>query len=155
MTNSSGKELGEIDKAHVICLMYKLISSIRDSNNLSIGFHRNNEVREKDLTKNKTTKRNNHFRIFLKDVFGLAENQNNCIYGLWYELTLQRNSDNYVFCHPGGPHDAANLDSAARVVFRRYMFISSALYSEHIKSKPNIGTYCIPNTKLQRNCHIL
>ena len=47
LTSCSGKEIEEIDNAHVICLMHKLISSSRDSDDLSIGFHRSNGVREK------------------------------------------------------------------------------------------------------------
>ena len=42
LTRSSGKEIGEIDNAQFICLMHKLISSSRDSDDLSIGFHRSN-----------------------------------------------------------------------------------------------------------------
>ena len=45
----------EIDNAHVICLMHKLISSSRNSDDLSIGFHRNNGVRENKWTNNRTT----------------------------------------------------------------------------------------------------
>ena len=77
LTSSIGKEMEAIDNAHVICLMYKLISSSRDSDNLSIGFHRSNEAREKELTNNKTTKGNYHVRNYLKGVFGFAEHQVN------------------------------------------------------------------------------
>ena len=38
LTSSSGKEIQEIHNAHVICLTYKLLSSRRDSDDLSIGF---------------------------------------------------------------------------------------------------------------------
>ena len=56
LTSSSGKEIEEIDNAHVICLLHKLISSSRDSDDLSIGVHRSIEGRERKLTNNKTTK---------------------------------------------------------------------------------------------------
>ena len=42
LTSSSGKEIEKIDNAHVICSKHKLISSSRDSDDLSIGFHRSN-----------------------------------------------------------------------------------------------------------------
>ena len=58
LTGSSGKEIGGIDNAHVICSMYKLISSSRDSDGLSIGFERSIEAQEKEMTNNKTTKAN-------------------------------------------------------------------------------------------------
>ena len=64
LKSSSGKEIEEIDNAHVICLRYKLISSSRDSDDLSIGFHRSIEARERELTNNKTTKGNYHVRIY-------------------------------------------------------------------------------------------
>ena len=60
LTNSSGKEIGEIDNAHVICLLYKLISSSRDSDDLSIGFHMSNDGRERELTDNDITKGKYH-----------------------------------------------------------------------------------------------
>ena len=47
LTSSSGKEIEEKDIAHVFCLMYKVISSSRDSDDLSIGFHRSSAVRKK------------------------------------------------------------------------------------------------------------
>ena len=63
LTSSSGKERDEINNAHVICLMHKLISFSRDSDDLSIGFHRSIEARERELNNNKTTKGNYHVRI--------------------------------------------------------------------------------------------
>ena len=54
LTSSSDKGI-EIDKAHVICFMYKLLSSSRDNDDLSIGFHRNIEAGERKLTNQKTT----------------------------------------------------------------------------------------------------
>ena len=116
LTSSFGKEIEEIDKAHAICLLHKLISSSRDSHNLSIGFHRGNGVREKDLTNFKTTKGNYHVIIYSKDLFRFAEHQDNCTYGLGYKLTLQRNSDNHVLSHPAQANDAANIDLAGRVI---------------------------------------
>ena len=47
LISSSGKEIEKIDNAHVICLMHKVLSSSRDSDDLSIGFHISNGVREK------------------------------------------------------------------------------------------------------------
>ena len=58
--------------------MHKLISSSRDSDELSIGFHRSNGTRESELTNNKTTKYNYNVRNYLKDKFGFVEHQDNC-----------------------------------------------------------------------------
>ena len=88
LTSSSGREIEEIDNAHVICLMHKLISSSRDSDDLSIGFHRSNGVRERELNNNKTTEGNYHVR----------------------------NSDNHVISHPAQANDAANLALAGKVI---------------------------------------
>ena len=115
-TSSSGKETEEIDNAHVICLMHKLISSSRDSDDSSIGFLRSIEARERELTNNKSTKGNCHVRIYLKDVFGFAEHQDNCTYGLGYNLTLQRNSDNHVLSHRAAATNANNLALTGRII---------------------------------------
>ena len=116
ITTSSGKEIEETDNGHVICLMYKLISSSRDSDDLSIGFHRSNEARETELTNKKATKGKYHVRICLKDIFGFAGHQDNCTYGLGYKFTLQKNSDNHLSSHSAGAKDAANLALAGRVI---------------------------------------
>ena len=104
----------EIDNAHVICLMYKLKSSSIDGDDLSLGFHRNIEAREKRLTKNRKTKGVYHVRNYSKDVFGFAEHQDNCTCGLGYKLPLQRISDNHVLSHWAGANDAAFFLSAGR-----------------------------------------
>ena len=48
----------------------------------SIGSHRDITTRERELTTNKTSKRNYRGRIYLKDVFGFAVHQENARYGL-------------------------------------------------------------------------
>ena len=75
LTTSSGKHLREISHAHLVLLMYKLIISSEDDDDLSIGFDhsRNRRKDELSLTKNKRGKY--HLRILLKDVFGFADCQ--------------------------------------------------------------------------------
>ena len=86
LTSSTGKEKKEIDNAHDSYLMQKLLSSSRDSDDLSIGFHRNKEVREREMTNKKSTKGNYYVKIYLKQVFGFAENHYKCNYGMRYKL---------------------------------------------------------------------
>ena len=96
LTTSSGKHLENIDHAHIVSLMYKLLSSSKGSDDSSIGFDRDRGRRQRALTNNKTQKGNFHVRIYLKDVFGFAEYQEKGTYGLGYKLTLTRNTDNAV-----------------------------------------------------------
>ena len=93
-----------------------MISSSRDSDDLSIGFHRSNDARERELTNNQTTKGNYHFRIYSKDAFGFAEHQDICTFRLGYKVTLQRKTDSHVLCHPAGAIDAAKLALVERVL---------------------------------------
>ena len=76
--------------------MYKLLTSSKDNEDLSIGFDRNRDRRKRELTKNKTIKGRYHVRIYLKDFFGFAEHQEKASFGLGYRLTLTRNTDNAV-----------------------------------------------------------
>ena len=76
--------------------MYKLLTSSRGRDDLSIGFDRDRKRRQRELTNNKTQKRKFHVRIYLKDAFGFAEYQEKATYGLGYKLTLTRNIDNAV-----------------------------------------------------------
>ena len=96
LTTSSGKHLENIDHAHIVSLMYKLLSSSKESDDLSICFDRDRTRRRNELTNNKNIKGKYHVRIYLKDVFGFAEYQEKGTYGLGYKLTLTRNSDNAV-----------------------------------------------------------
>ena len=47
LTTSSWKHLEEISHAHIASLMYRLLTSSKDSNDLSIGFERNGVRRKK------------------------------------------------------------------------------------------------------------
>ena len=96
LTTSSGKHLENIDHAHIISLMYKLLTSSKGSDDLSIGFDRDRNRRQRELTNNKTQKGKYHIRIYLKDVFGFAEYHKKGTYGLDYKLTLTRNTNNAV-----------------------------------------------------------
>ena len=96
LTTSSGKHLEEISHAHIVSLMYKLLTSSKDSDVLSIGFDSNRGRRKSDLSNNKSFKGKYHIRNYLKDIFGFAEHQEKATYGLGYKLTLTRNTDNAV-----------------------------------------------------------
>ena len=96
LTTSSGKHLENIDHAHIVSLMYKLITSSKGSEDLSIGFDRDRNRRQRELSNKKTQKGKYHVRIYLKDVFGFAEYQEKGTYGLGYKLSLTRNTDNAV-----------------------------------------------------------
>ena len=60
LTTSSGKHLENIDHAHVMSLMYKLLTSSRDSDDLSIGFDRDRNRRTRELINNKNVKGKYH-----------------------------------------------------------------------------------------------
>ena len=96
LTTSSGKHLENVDHSHIVSLMYKLLTSSRQSDDLSIDFDRSRERRKQELTNNKDIKGKYHIRIYLKDIFGFAEYQQKATYGLGYKLTLTRDSDNAV-----------------------------------------------------------
>ena len=66
LTSSSGKEIEEIDNAHVICLMYNLLSSSRDSDDLLFGFHGSTDAREREVTIMETIKGIYQVRFFSK-----------------------------------------------------------------------------------------
>ena len=75
LTSSSGKHLETIDHAHIVSLMYQLLTSSRDSDDLSNCFDRNHDKRKRELTINKNVKEKYHVRSYLKDVFRFAGHQ--------------------------------------------------------------------------------
>ena len=76
--------------------MYKFLTTARGCDDLSIGFHRDRDTRQRDLTNNKKIKGKVHVRIFLKDIFGFAEHQEKATYGLGKMLTLTKKIDSAV-----------------------------------------------------------
>ena len=97
LTTSSGKHLEEINQyCNIVSLMYKLLSSSKESDDLSIRFDRSRDRRKRELTNNKILVGKYHLRIYLGDVFGFTEHQETATYGLGYKLTLTRNTDNAV-----------------------------------------------------------
>ena len=58
LTAGSGKHLEDISISHIVSLMYKLITSSKDSNDLSVGFHRSRNKRKDELALNKNIKVN-------------------------------------------------------------------------------------------------
>ena len=137
LTSSSGKHLEEISHAHIVSLMYNLLTSCKDSDDLSIGFDRNRGRRKNELTDNKTIKGKYHIRIYLKDIFGFVDHQENGTYGLGYKLTLTRNTDNAVL----------NKDNA--VVNGRVKINSLDWYVPHFS--PNLEEYTKLMTQIKKN----
>ena len=67
LQSGSGKHIEKTNHAHIVCLMYKLITSARNTDDLSIGFDRDRERRKRELTNNKNIKGKYHVTIMLKD----------------------------------------------------------------------------------------
>ena len=133
LTTSPSKHLEEISHAHIVCLMYKLLTSCKDSDDLSIGFDRNRRRRKNELTNNKNIKGKYHIRIYLKNIFGFAEHQEKGTYGLGYKITLTRNTDNAILNKDNTvvigrvktnsldlyvPHYSANLEEYNKLMFQ-------------------------------------
>ena len=96
LTTSSGKHLEGISHAHIVSSMYKLITSAIGFDDLSVGFDRSYDRRQRKISNNKNIKGKVHVRVLLKDVFGFAEHEEKTTYGLGYILTFARNSDTAV-----------------------------------------------------------
>ena len=75
VTTSSGKHLQNVKHSHIAGLMYKLSTTARACNDLSIGFDRTRDTRQRELNNNKKIKGKYHVRIYLKDKFGYAQHQ--------------------------------------------------------------------------------
>ena len=112
-TASSGKHLEDFSHAHIVSLMYKLITSARDTDGLNIGFDRDSYRRKPELINIETIKGKYHVRNMLKDVFGFAEHEKRATYGLGYKLNLTRNSYNSVV-------KKANATNNARIKINRF-----------------------------------
>ena len=81
LTSSNGKDIEDIDHAHIACLMYKLITSSKYNDDLSIGFDRDPDRKQRELSNNKNIKGKHHVRIMLRDIFGNEQHQQKATYG--------------------------------------------------------------------------
>ena len=106
LTYSSGKHLEDFSHALIVSLMYKLITSSKDSDDLSIGFDRRRDRRIQELTNVKNIEGKYHLRIMLKDVSGFAEYQEKATSGLGFRLTLTINTDYAVLNKANAIDDA-------------------------------------------------
>ena len=106
LTTSSGKHLGDNSHVHLVSLMYKLTTSSKNSDDLSIGFDRSSARRRAEITNYKNVNGKFHVRDMPMDVFGFAKHQEKAIYGLGYKLTLTRNKDEGVIDKVAGIADA-------------------------------------------------
>ena len=107
----------------------------------------------------KQQRANYHFRVYLKVIFGFAENQYNCTNGLGYKLTLQRNSDNHVLSQLEGT-DVENIALAGRVIINdinSYIphytpsIANQKLMLEHIISKSSTKLSYIKRSSYMKN----
>ena len=99
--------------------MYKLKTSAKDTNDLSIGFHRDRGVRQRDLTNYKNIKRKYHVGFFLKDAFGFAEHQVKATFGLVYKLTITRNGDNADLNKDNAINNGKTKTTAMNGIYRK------------------------------------
>ena len=137
LTTSSGKHLQDISHAHVVSLMYKLITSSKGSDDLSIGFDRGRARRKDEMTDNKNIKGKYHVRIMLKNLFGFAEGQETATYGLGYKITLTRNKDESVIDKAAVIADARNKIDHIHLDIAHYIpsMSQQAIMSKQILNK--------------------
>ena len=110
LTTSSRKHLKDITQAHLFSLMFKLITSAEDSDDLFFGFDRYRKRRQRELTKAKVEKNlscENYAYVYIRTVTTLKKAK----YGLGCILTLTRKSDNSVL-------DEANATNSAKIKIR-------------------------------------
>ena len=89
-----GKHLEEITHAHNASLMYKLINSARNTDDLCFGFDGVRKRRQRQLTNNK--KKQISCAIFVESCFWLCWTSKKATFGLGYNPILTRKSDNAV-----------------------------------------------------------
>ena len=75
LTSSSGEHLEDISHAHVVSLLYKLITIAKDTDDLSIGFDRGRKRKRRQMTDKKNQKNKFHVRIMLKSILCFSEHQ--------------------------------------------------------------------------------
>ena len=107
-TTSIGKYLEDISHAHIISLLYKLITIAMDTDELFTRLDPDGRRRQQEITNYKNVTGKNHLTILLKGVFGFAGHQWKATAGLGYKLTLTRLKDDAVSYKTEAVADARN-----------------------------------------------
>ena len=106
---------------------------------MSIGFERDRNGRQRELTNNKFQKGKYHVGTYLKDVFGFAEYQEKATYGLGYKLTLTRISDDAVLNKGNAINNGKNKINAIAWYVPHYTFSmqqQSILFKQILSKTP-------------------
>ena len=90
LTTSSGKHLEEINHAHIVSLVFKLLSSSKESDDLSYGFDRSRDRKKRELTNNNNIKDKYHLRNCLRDFFWICRAPRNS--NLWFGIQINVNT---------------------------------------------------------------
>ena len=140
LTSSSWKEIEE-NKFLILFFFDFVFKLILSSDDLSLGFHRNNTTREKELTNKRENKRKISCEKFFSRPFRSCRAPKNAIYDKRFNLPLQNNSDNLVIRHENGSN-AENLALEARDIrFDTSCFVPR--YNPDISQEKNVGAYTI------------
>ena len=94
---SSKQHLDDSNHAHIVSLMYKLLTSSTENDDLYMSFDGDQNRRRDKLTSNKNLKGKSNLRIKLFDVFRFSESQEKVTYGLGDKVTLTNNEDEVGF----------------------------------------------------------
>ena len=70
LTTGSGKHLEDDNQTHFVSLKYKLKTSAKDTDEISIGFDRDRHRRQRESTNNTKQKGKHHERSLLRVIFG-------------------------------------------------------------------------------------
>ena len=81
MTTSSRKHLEDISHAYRVSLLYKLITSSKDTYDLSMDFDRDCQNRQRELTNNTNINCKYIISFRLRDKFAFAEHQEKATHG--------------------------------------------------------------------------
>ena len=136
-TVSSVKQLEENSHAHIASLIYKLITSARGADDLRIGFDRDRDRKQRELTNNRNQKGKYHIKIYFEKNFGFVQHRAKTTFGLGLKLLMTRNSDNSVF----NKDNATNIGKFKNIAFEWYVpkytpsIPQEAFLSEEIFSK--------------------
>ena len=89
--------------------MYELVTSAKDTDDLSLGFDQIYNRRQQKSTNNQNIEGKYHLRIMIKHLFSFAKHQEKAMKDLGYTLTLTRKEDDAVLSKTEAIADARIL----------------------------------------------
>ena len=124
-----------------MCLLWNLLVSFEDKDDLSVVLDRSRKHSQKVLTNNETVLRKFLVRILSEEAFSFTEDQESCTYCLAYTVPRERNNDKAVINRSRGTINPSVVIRSNRRKISNYK-TKKKFYQNKFNASTRIASLC-------------